>query len=69
MSPELLEGIESNIGAFEKQVARAEQLSRVAREAAGVSTRASQEAVARAEKISKESREAAEAAAKSAREG
>ena len=36
MSPELVEDVEGNIGDFEKAVARAEQLSREAREAAGV---------------------------------
>jgi len=71
VSPELVEDLESNksnIGEFEKAVAKAEQLSKAAREAAEKSTRASQEAVDRADRIGREAKEAAEASAKAAQE-
>ena len=57
MSPELVEDVENNIGDFEKAVARAEQLSKAAREAAEVSTKAASEAAHRAEQIGKEAKE------------
>lgn len=68
VSPELLEDVEGNIGEFERAVARAEKLSKVAREASEISKRASEEAVLHADKISRESKEAAETAARTAQE-
>ena len=66
MSPDMVEDVEDNIGDFEKAVAKAEQLSKVAREAAGVSTKAAMEAAHRAERIGREAKTFAEQAAKAA---
>ena len=58
-SHEILDGTEQNIGEFEKAVAKAEQLSKAARQAAEASAKVSQEAIKRAEAIGKEAKEAA----------
>jgi len=68
MSPELVEDVEGNVGDFEKAVARAEKLSKVARQAAEVSTKTAFQAALRAEQVGKEAREAAEAATRAAQE-
>ncbi|TET17272.1 MAG: hypothetical protein E3J75_02995, partial [Dehalococcoidia bacterium] len=60
--------MESSIGAVERAVARAEILSKSAREAAEEATRVSREAIARAEEIGKSAREAAEEATRASRE-
>jgi hypothetical protein len=53
---------------FEKAVARAEALSRAARQAAGISTKTAMEATLRAEQLGREAKEAAETAARAAQE-
>ena len=66
MSLDAQKNVEKNPSEFEKAVARAEALSRAARQAAEISTRTALEATIRAEQISKEAKEAAETAVKAA---
>ena len=54
--------MDTGIGAVEKAVARAEILSRSAKEAAEITIKVSREAIARAEEISRSAKEAAEVA-------
>ena len=67
-SREVLDDAGHDSSDLEKAVARAEQLSHVARGAAEATTQAAQRAIERAEQISREAKEAAEAAATSAEE-
>jgi len=67
MSPNLREEVDG-ITDFEKAVAKAEELSRAAREAAGKSTKSTIEAARRAEQAGLQAKRAAEDAARTARE-
>ena len=54
--PKVIREIENDIGAFQQAVTRAEELSKVAREAAEGSIKESVEAIRRAEEVGKEAK-------------
>ena len=65
----VLEDMESDAGAFEKAMARAEELSKLAKRAAEGSIKVSQEAIGRAEYVRKAAMETAFAAKMATQDG
>ena len=66
--PKVIREIQSGVGAFRQAVTRAEELSKIAREAAEGSIKESAEAMRRAEEVSGEAKKAADESKKASRE-